>query len=403
MYLNLVFHPLLWLVVSRTMVVIEAQKIYNPSGTSDVKYLRHLSADDMETVEKHTTTTTTTTDVFSVDSFSSDVAQDTRSWCSSVRTSPEPDILIYNMIPKTASTTVRTHVELGAKKSVLFFVHNYNLYIDRDLKWDLDTNHEKAKVYKTATMKKLIEARNKNMKLFVAGHISHHISEFGNSTTIEAINSIRECRSRLYSQIQYDFYTCPNAKKFRRIHAKNQTEADEWSQIMMKTEEDPWVCARSIKCLNTTHYGGHGGTGYQMRYLAGTNDIKKHGGNLVEAALNNMHTFDYLKGGYTYIGITERLNETLEVLECLYPSYFQTDRIIKPEKKYNQHDSADVIKEFMNQPSLLEFINNTGCSANDDIVYNEALRQHDAKHYAAMHYPQHCCRTRAPVNTPEPL
>jgi hypothetical protein len=375
-----VFSLLLCLSVVGTGVVGQQPVNGRDINTSEVQDLDSVPAQDSPTAPAPTPA-----------DFHSSVPEETRAWCARVQASPEPEVLMYNMIPKTASTSVRTHIEEGGKSNVSFFMHDYSIFVHRNSKSDLDSDPKTAQKFKKITIEHLESARNESKKLFVTGHFAHHISQL--ATTVEAFNTMRDCRARLYSQIQFDLFTCPNAKNFKK-HKPNKTDArSKWAQIMMKIDTDPIVCSGSVGCLNATYYGGFGGIGYQSRYLAGPDAVKQHG-NLVDAALHNMHSFDYYKGGFTYIGITERLEETLEMLECLYPTYFPKNRKIAKEK-YNARGTTKISRDFMQQASVQAFINGSGCGPGDDTLYREALRLHTAKHRAASSHPQHCCRAPA--------
>ena len=318
----------------------------------------------------------------------SDLTPEMQSWCTYVSSISEPEILMYNMIPKTSSSAVRAHV--GNRKGISHHLVNSKYYL-LEKAGDLDTSPF-SKPFEKEISDKAMSVHQKGERLFVGGHFTQHIIPLNH--TVEAFNTVRKCQSRLYSHLHYDFFSCPNAQNFRKRYPK---DPDEWITIMMwrgkKEGFDPWGCAESIECLNHTFYKKLA-SGFEANFLSGglTSALN---GNVFDGAIKNLNTHEYNQNGFVYVGIQERIDESLEVFQCLYPSYFGSQGHRKDTNKLgivNKRNNHENSTKFMSLSGVQELISKVGCTENDDRVYQEVERLHNAKYDAIKRYPELCCR-----------
>ena len=319
---------------------------------------------------------------------SGNLSSEMQSWCAYVASNPEPEVLIYNMVPKTASTALRSHVKVMRRKKVKSYLFPHKYFLSN--RGDLDSNPSLAKSFDEDFIKIAYAARNESKKLFGTGHFAQHIVPM--NFTTEAINTMRDCHSRFSSHIEFDLFSCPNARAYQKKHPED-TDGAIWLLSMMRkgNDTDPWKCAKSFECLKSTFYGQNLSSGYMSKFFSGGITTARYGSSY-DGAIRNIKTHEYKKGGFVYVGVQERMEESLEVLNCLYPSYFAFRKHHSNLLLRNQRNAVGNSTAFMSLPSVQELIDKVGCSDSDDRVYEEVLRLHVAKYDAIQRYPERCCR-----------
>lgn len=179
-------------------------------------------------------------------------------FCELLSKKKEPDVLIYNRVPKCASTSMTQLMEL---------MPNVVLFTSPPYFWDeLDSDIKKRHLLVDQSLKLL---NNQKKRLIITGHFSQTtFTEFG-KRTYEFINVIRECTSRRISEFFYHLFDsvaaheAVNHKEFvqKIIHnaSLNACLSDDHccSHLRLSTNEMRFFCGKSCESKAGSKFKGN--------------------------------------------------------------------------------------------------------------------------------------------------
>lgn len=241
------------------------------------------------------------------------LANDAAEWCEYVQSTPEPALLFYNRIPKSGSTTMEAVIRRQRKELMEFD------YFPAPSKfWDQDfsTGTWPAKLYEYVNGQKQGSSRPMTV---IDGHIQYFdfnmmkITKRANNR-VEFMQLFRTCVDRAVSHYYFKIYDCIDANK-----AKHEQRYEKYKQGLFGTV-DISACKQNDTCLQNSGVFQRVSTGMIAGYFSGAScakpcsQVKKIG-----AARRNVAA---TSGRYVTFGPLELLSEYLEMLECVYPTYF---------------------------------------------------------------------------------
>jgi hypothetical protein len=221
-------------------------------------------------------------------------------FCKYLQSTPEPDVLIYNRVPKCGSKTivellkerhrkVRTGVSVFSTGSRYWNPINY------------DTNATHLNILREQSAK----FQGENPKLLLAGHWNWHNfrGDFGDRT-VEHINVLRDCDSRIRSQLFFDLFD----EKFAKAAMKGGYLTKHQSQLLhsnLTLEE----CLDDRKCIseavNRRDTVLDGITHSMKHYLCGEQCASQNNGDILRGAIANLNPVDlegHISGGAVAVG-----------------------------------------------------------------------------------------------------
>jgi hypothetical protein len=227
---------------------------------------------------------------------------DAEKWCSYLRSTPEPRVLLYNRLAKCGSTTLH-HLfrQLGRENHFESIVPNHGFTFDLD-----DPNHKKVR----EDFVQLINGQSvENDMTVVIGHFWQ--TDFANDTIefdYEYIQLVRECRSRRRSVFYYSLHGSKEAKL-----ARHSNDLVSFLRHTFNTS-DPERCMHDIECLrNRTTLSSHNSN--ELNYVCGP----KCNMGCEEPYKSLLRVLEPSK--LTVLGLLENMTEYLEMLECAYPTF----------------------------------------------------------------------------------
>jgi hypothetical protein len=280
-------------------------------------------------------------------------------WCEYIHNTPEPQLLVYNRIPRSASTF--TSEMMDDNKMLNERLHTW--HADESFWYKEYDTDKPARNRLYSTIKDQLRKVKTMDMLVVDGH--WHFHSFSpdelDVSSIEYFQMIRDCRKQAKSWI---------VAKLNEVNATDD-------------------CRTSFSCLNSVlksdlHYG------MTTRYFCGADCIKKSG-SLWEGASNNVYDLTH---GITLVGVVEYLSETIEMLECAYPTAFRTDKSEENKTKLSSSSSSTSVASPTAPLSAIETMADKMCHEIDEPFY-QVVKDLFWKRYLEMKAnKEKCCRRR---------
>lgn len=254
------------------------------------------------------------------------VSVDGAKWCSHLRQHKEPNVIMYNRIPKSGSSTMLQLIEQ------LRIRNNYEVINTSPEYWGVnyDTSKEGINKLRQLIEKRMIYEKSKTKtptKLVIDGHW-HQFNFSSNKNAnppinIEYIQTTRECASRRKSEILYSLYDCRVAKAYQR-QSQSTLENYQFRHLNISTEINTRnnvtnisQCFQSYECLINSPLVNTDIHDTEMGFLCGHKCSLRHTTPL-KGAISNIHN----PAVFTVVGILENFDEYMDMLECAYPGYF---------------------------------------------------------------------------------
>ena len=256
---------------------------------------------------------------------------DTRLWCRSVQSTPEPNLVFYNRIPKCGSSTMQNLFQKIAHTKNVKHIRDV---IAKNLPSPFWSPNPRPKLQQDIYefVNSHLVSPDKTILVF-NGHIGYFsfntsLLRGGYSHQLEYTNVIRECERRQRSAFFFRLYDTPGALEAQK---KNQTASFLRSVLKLDKLEDVSACLRNETCLRHAIKPDEKAN-FISTYMA---DCGHHGGctapwtspnrkktmmdeeSEVASVLSHIKAYSDV---YKTFGLVEYLSEYLEMLECVYPS-----------------------------------------------------------------------------------
>lgn len=285
-------------------------------------------------------------------------------YCNYLQSTPEPEVLVYNRIPKTGSSTIDALLQNSTDAE--FFA------VGRDY-WGYNID-EKSKEINSIIKEQI---RETSKKLTVAGHFSYPTNINNNTLgvkSIEYINSFRNCADRYISDIFQTLYTSKAADK--RIMEHTQ-EAFVNNFFNNRSRDD---CFGDLNCIKTSLHKFRSVPVIEQ-YICGKNRTSR--------CVSDKLFQPYGSNAFVGIALLEHLPASLHVLKCALPTYFSS-----PIGAMNSTHLKEGIGH-SNYTTLLNFVQSK-CDG-DDAYYNIAKERLMAiyAHISKTKNHMKCCRKNA--------
>lgn len=310
-------------------------------------------------------------------------------WCYHLRTTPEPDVIIYPRIPKAGSSTIKSLInQLQALNNATFHWDTSSEYwTDLDINPDIKHNFIKqTKMYRDQYRKPVI----------IDGHFKQTIFEAHDlhARRVEYISLARECGPRLQSHFFYDLYD-GSAAKLASVEGEEavRTHKSKYLRSNMSVEE----CVADRECLLHSEKLTYK-TADISRYFCGYACNMALKRNIEKGSQMNLLNFSM----FTVSGTTERIKEFISMLECAYPTTLRgIEEIYANESlhvKAGSHHNKQASSVEMN--TLVDEV----CSKQSNVysrIYSSLSRTSSSiYHYMITHREGCCRRTRASLKQP---
>lgn len=141
------------------------------------------------------------------------VDADTREWCEAVLSSPEPDLLFYNRIPKCASSTMLDLFRVVARKNSKLIAFD----LDKKFWAYHPTQQLQEKLYLEVN-KHIFRPSTKLIFNSHTGYFPFNLSSVKYQKIVEHTQVVRECETRQVSHFFYDLYDVMAAKRAAQSH-----------------------------------------------------------------------------------------------------------------------------------------------------------------------------------------
>lgn len=227
----------------------------------------------------------------------------TKQWCHHISSTPEPEVIVYNRMPKCGGETLAHLIHQCFKSNGQGSWHtNIFEWVD----FDEDIAHKR----KMEMEIQLHVNKSKSGRIIVDGHWKQTSFNIG-PYRMESIQQIRECKSKKRSNFFY------------YLNEKNKTEEEIRSHVLQIKNSSTTIdeCIHDIHCLENAKPVSFDAV-RDLHFLCGSQCAKSHRPagmkmNLgyINGALANLHD----PSVYAVIGTLETLNQTLEMFECVYP------------------------------------------------------------------------------------
>lgn len=260
---------------------------------------------------------------------------DAKNWCQYLNSSVEPNVIVYNRLPKCASSTMNSlFTILSRRNDFLKYYSTEAPYWYKDL-----TNSENAVLLSELqyTINNIINRENTTKHVIVEGHWHQQVFYphfFGNNISVEYIQLIRDCPSRRRS---WFLYFLKDSRAARAVKKIGDQAFEKHQRIYLNIRNSNISiddCLRDYDCLKKSYQFNHIP---ELEYLCGS-ECQSQYKNMLEGSIEN--TFN--PSIFTAVGITDKFGEYLEMLECAYPKIFQGIKRIfvsTNRKKVNQGSS----------------------------------------------------------------
>lgn len=276
-----------------------------------------------------------------------------KSWCKYIHDSQEPPLIIYNRIPRSAGTFVSTMMDKNAvnHQERLGTWHANETYWFKDYDKDEQSRNDLYGSIKA-------QLTNHSM-LVVDGHWywhQFHPEDFDISS-VEYLQIARNCVDQTKSVIN----------------------------AALKKKDLVEHCDSSVECLRHS-LKDELTYGMITNYYCGHHCQQKAAGSLWDGAFTNVYNY---QDGYTMIGVVEHLEETLEMLECVYPTIFHQEKQRSHKQEIRRHLTANNENE---SPNAVEKLAKDLCQDIDEPFYN-VVKELFLQRYAMMkENKEACCR-----------
>jgi hypothetical protein len=319
-------------------------------------------------------------------------------FCRYMTNTPEPRVLIYNRIPKCGSQTMT---------NILLQIQHHDSSIDQTARWrqywwphDMDANASHAAQFAKTVKKRL----TKKERVRISGHWYWHsfdALDFGLSShsDVEYINILRECSPRFKSQLLFELFDTKEAKASRM----KGTLAVHQSALLYQDLTVPSECIEDISCLENVfrkrilEENRDNLTGMMVEYLSGTKSMREEGNSYYKGALKHLNKINSSDEGYTALGFLEFYKESLELLECAYPTFFRNALSIYLEQKTHLHRSSVSHDPALYNHSNFDRVLQPLCDIADNKLYKIALEQFWGKIMLIRKNRDACCRKLPPT------
>lgn len=335
-------------------------------------------------------------------------------WCENIKTTPEPKVLIYNRMPKCGSSSVNSLFEQVKIKNKFtkFSSNQKSWYID----FEDEKNRDLTKQFQKFTKHLLAHdgklqgnPSNEMLKpVLLEGHWNQHTFNqgfFGANVSLEYIQLIRGCNTRRRSAMFYFLFESDSANKAKG----NGTEAyDRYKRAYLDITDNSTTaetCIRDYDCLNRSSTLK---TMTELQYLCGMKCTAE------AQARSNAHEEDNrgmktMIGQYEYegalwnifdpkafamVGLTEYFIETLEMLECMYPSFF--DGIVSLYQNKKEHLKKNARTKLESSPALEAVLNET-CAESGNLytrLHRKATEAFLGRYEYMKSNKDTCCRSK---------
>lgn len=208
-------------------------------------------------------------------------------FCRYLKSTPEPDVLIYNRVPKCGSkTVVELLKERHRKTNTGVAVFSTGGRHWSPIKYDSNATHLQF------LLKQAQKIQQNKPKLILAGHWNWHNfrGQLGNRT-VEHINVVRECAGRVKSQLFFDLFDEKNAKAaIRNDNLESyQSKLLGTGMTLQECMEDRTCIAEAVEKRITQQTGI---THSMVHFLCGEICSSSHGGNTLAGAIANLNPVD---------------------------------------------------------------------------------------------------------------
>jgi hypothetical protein len=240
-------------------------------------------------------------------------ADDVSKWCHYVKHTPEPDLLFYNRIPKSGSSTmldILMHNQLNIS-NMLDLINTNNTY------WKFHDTPEKSKqLYDLVRL-----SYRPGKKILLSGHVPYFPFNMSSVTgtsnaRMEYINTLRNCSERFVSNFIYSALDCAAAKQ-----AKHNKKIPEYNMHNFGATNIT-ACILNNTCLHQSPLFQNLFPDVVSHFILGEDNrhfqYSKQKQNVAE--LNTI--MEPREGNLIAFGLAEHFEESLELLECVYPTFF---------------------------------------------------------------------------------
>ena len=308
-------------------------------------------------------------------------------FCTYIHENPvEPDIVIYNRVPKTGSgNNVHLFRELAKK-------NNFSAWsIPAELRLNVTDNNI---IYKDSGIRKTVVntiysklMKSKGKRIIVDGHFSR--IEFTSAEflgkTIESINTLRDCGGWSISKL---YWTMADSNKVKRIIRKGESTYKEYIHKITGMSVSFDECINDFNCLQKSELFRD--QDQLTKYLCGDECIKLNSG-LLNGALSNID--DPIM--FTDIGILKYFTRNLEMLECVYPKLLNGISELYQNQDHTYNAQPSIHEKAKLPPSVLKW-SEEYCDPSVNIysgsVYLHAINVFLAKYEVMKNNRAICCR-----------
>ena len=315
-----------------------------------------------------------------------DVRSDTEEWCRVIKSSPEPDIIFYNRIPKCASSTMLALYgarELKIRKTKAF--ESFNLH--RKFWFDYPNPVLQEELYEEVN-KHIQTPATKIVFNSHTGYFPFNQSAMKYQKLVEHTQVVRGCEARQMSASLYGLYGVMTRKKANRTKLYQHIQ----KHLSLTKESDVEPCLSSEACLKKKMLPANK-SNLIATYMGGCehNNCQSFS-EKVQAVQTNIQA----KGAYKTFGMSEFLSEYLEMLECVYPSMLTSISSIYENTDVLQMNKRDVINYHPPAVEIISKLSKAKCLDSPDTYLYHMLNATFWSRYQAMKTsPSSCCRPKS--------
>lgn len=310
-----------------------------------------------------------------------------REWCRYIRKTPEPQILVYNRIPKCGSSTVQRAVNIieshsfGRLSYVAFnssyWGHNY----DED---DVAQAHlyEKLQADIMSTP---------NTTMVIDGHWPWHTIPQFDERKVGYFQMTRKCEDRALSSIKYSLFSSREARVAKQFKYSEKYLSKVLNTNLTDAQESVDACLNSKECLENSMlmqpnnpYSVVGGL--MAKYHCGAKCVAEHEGSILKGSLNKVANPAH---GYTIVGLMENMQDSFRLFQCAFPTAFRA-----AEKLYRTNAHLFHVRPSVehNVTLAMDMLIHGACTSIDAPLYDETKRIFDKRMAYINKYPHRCCR-----------